>query len=344
MLTAIDLFVGAGGLSAGLTAAGIRVVLGIDRNQDALFTFNRAHPDARAICGYVQSTRLNEYVGSTDIVTGGPPCQPVSVHGIQLGEDDERNGFPHFLEAIRLVQPRAVILESVPNLLHPRHSGLMLSILKGLRLAGYLVYDRLMNAASFGVPQFRKRLFLVAFRQSWLDSLPQLPPKFRWPMFSHGYSNLPYVTVGEALRDVPVCEPSGSKVIYAKTPEWRPALINSLLTNGRGRVLDLTHPAPTISAESSGNGGHILDPEGVLTGYHQELLKARSRAWDIKPREGQVPHVRRLTWREAARLQGFPDDYPFGGSLSSIYRQIGNAVPPAMAEAVGRSVAAYLEG
>ncbi len=335
--TFVDLFSGAGGLSQGLVAAGAVPVAAVDIDADACRTYALAHPGVPVIKGDV----TNAVLPRTDLLVGGPPCQPFSVHGRQGAAGDERDGIPLFIEALRSLQPRAFIMENVPNLTAKRHEAYFGGVLGQLRqvqdepMASYVVGWRILDAADWGVPQHRRRLFVVGIRLDVIAGREH----FRWPTPTHGPGRgLPWVTVREALTGyLNTGEPNPSKVVYASNPTLRPKLANSLIVNGRGRVLSINAPSVTIAAESSGNGGHILDPLRVLDSYHQRLLHREAEI-----RSGVVRDVRRLTTGEAARLQGFDPSYPFQGSVSSRFRQIGNAVPPPLARAVAGAVLAAL--
>lgn len=344
-ITAFDTFCGAGGLSTGLEQAGIKVVGAVDHDTDAIGTYALAHPTTRVWRGDVEIPPYEQYRG-VDILAGGPPCQPYSVHGKQAGEGDPRDGFPAFFRILDRLKPRAVLIENVPNLLRQRWLDYLYAFLSALHRRGYETQHGGLDAACFGVPQRRERLFILA----WKGNLEFW--QYPWPERTHsehptvaGPLNLkPWVTVRKALATIrPIGPPNGASVYYAKAPILRPRLENSLIVNGKGRVLDPDRPSLTIAAETSGNGCHILDADDTLRRYHAELINAFVLDAPLPIRSGQVDGVRRLTYLECARLQTFPDGYPFHGSPSSVYRQIGNAVPPLLARAVGEAMKRALE-
>ncbi len=180
-----------------------------------------------------------------------------------------------------------------------------------------------MDAADFGVPQHRKRLFVVGSSSE----------RFEFPHPTHGpKASLPYVAAGQALKDVPDDAPNKAIVTYAKNPVLRPSPFAGMLVNGQGRPIDLTKPANTVPASAGGNRTHILDPKQLLVKYHEHLTSGG------KPKEGIIKGLRRLTVREPARLQAFPDDFVFWGTRSSQYSQVGNAIPPTLAHAVAAAI------
>jgi DNA (cytosine-5)-methyltransferase 1 len=331
--TAIDLFAGAGGLSLGLAAAGFDVALASEWVADACASYEAHHPgtpvrddDLRVL---LQDGTLSRLRGQIDLVAGGPPCQPFSTGGKRLAGEDPRDGVPMFLEAVQQVQPRAVLLENVAGLTSPARRPYLRGIVTALATLGYQVAEpTVLTAADFGVPQIRRRLLVVGRRDD----------TFRFPEPTHGPGRpRPWVTAGDVLDPAQVVgEPNPAIVTYARNPQTRPSAYDGLLCNGGGRPIDLTRPARTILASAGGNKTPFLDTLGVVPGYHRHLLAGG------QPRHGEVPGARRITVAEAAMLQSFPPGLAFAGSRSSQYRQVGNAVPPLLAAAVGRALADHL--
>lgn len=322
-LTSIDLFAGAGGLTRGLEESGwtTRYAVEFDTAASQTYAFNFPHVqlDTRDI-GEVDFTGLN---GHVNLVAGGPPCQPFSVAGQQRAAQDARDCIPHFVRAVSSILPDAFLLENVANLWSARHRSYLNRVMYELEEIGYRISARVLDAADFGVPQHRRRLFIVGMRNQ----------HFRFPAPSHGHAaGDPMMSAGAALHDVPEDTPNAAIVTYAKNPILRPQPFDGMLVNGGGRPINLTEPSQTIPASAGGNRTHILDFNGILTEYHTYLMSGGA------PRSGIVNGVRRLTVAESARIQSFPDHHRFLGKQSARYRQVGNAVPPKLAEVVGKAI------
>jgi DNA (cytosine-5)-methyltransferase 1 len=240
--------------------------------------------------------------------------------------------------ALDLIRPEAFIIENVAGLESGKTRPYFLGLLQVLEdILGYEVKARTLNAADYGVPQQRLRLFVVGLRTGRF--------KFPEPTYGPGHSE-GWSTAGEVLSDEPAGSPNSAIVTYAKNPHLRPSPYDGLLFNGGGRPINLNAPARTILASAGGNKTPFIDTLGVVPEYHATL-------WDVeqgKPRKsykgavriGLVPGARRITVAESAALQTFPEGMEFVGRRSSQYTQVGNAVPPMLAAAVGRAVRAAL--
>ena len=332
MPTAVSLYCGAGGLDLGFVQAGCDVIWANDADEQAVATY-RANVGPHAVCGDVLATALPDV--QPDLVIGGPPCQGFSVIGRMRTDDPRSRHVFHFLDVVRELKPQAFVMENVKALgASPRWGSLRTELLDRADALGYATRLVILNAADYGVPQARERMFLLGRR----GDEPLDPP----PPTTAGRPR----TVREALALLPPYgQPgndtvTGARVIPSQRPVMRPtAHAGSLLFNGSGRPLHLDRPAKTLPASMGGNATPIIDQEELDRGaqpwvvsYHRRLLKGGA------PRKTAPRRLRRLTVEEAAVLQSFPVGFRFHGPRVAQYRQVGNAVPPLLAEAVARSV------
>lgn len=319
---AVDLFAGAGGLTLGLSMAGWHVTTAIEFDLWAAKTHKLNFPHVDVLHD-VRDVDFRIFRG-IDLIAGGPPCQPFSVAGKQLASADPRDMVPQFIRAVFEAQPKAFLMENVPGLLTARNAPYTRQSVVQLEDLGYRVYVKKLDASEYGVPQGRERVFFVGVHRD---------AKFAFPKPSHGpFGTSPFVTARQALLNVPACPPNRAIVTYAKHPVLRPSPWAGMLVNGQGRPINLDQPSQTIPATAGGNRTHIVDTEGVLLDYHRYLRSGGN------PRTGRVEGVRRLNLRESARLQSFPDTFEFAGTMSRQYAQVGNAVPPILAQAVGNAL------
>lgn len=325
----IDLFSGAGGLTLGLKKAGVETVCAVEKKKDATETFQRHTPEADIRCGDIRSMDFKEFRGKIELVYGGPPCQPFSTGGLRKGAADNRDMIPEFLRAVLAIQPRVVLMENVPGLAVKSRVGYLKSVLGAFWEMGYRPNCSVMFAAHYGVPQKRRRLFIVAIRDR----------SFWFPRTSHGpYADKSVIPSSTILSHEPIGEPPDCPVVYAKYPDLRKSPYAGHIYNGGGRPIDLTQPCYTILASAGGYKTHWIDTEGIVPKYHAHLV-AGGNPW-----EGEVPGARRITVEESALIQTFPEDLVFAGSRSSQYTQIGDAVPPVLAEALGRTMVRQANG
>lgn len=322
-LTSIDLFCGAGGLSLGLERAGFHSVLGLDTNRDAVETYRCRFPRAKTEERSIVDFDFRQWRG-VDLVAGGPPCQPFSNGGKRLAAQDARDMIPEFARAVNEVMPRAFIMENVAGLLAPRNREYMSEIMSLFSDKYTILSPQVINAADYGVPQRRIRVLLIGV----------LKGQVGFPEPTHLGQ---HIGAGTVLRRGEVQgEANLSKVVYARNPDLRTSPYAGQLFNGGGRAINFDRPAPTILASAGGNKTHFIDELNAVPPYHLHLANGG------RPRQGKLKGGRRLTILESSLLQTFPNDMEFAGSRSSQYSQIGNAVPPRLAEVVGASVARAL--
>jgi len=322
VLDAIDLFAGAGGLTLGLKQAGIRTSAAVERDPHCAVTFAAHTPDADLYDADIQGVDLSRYRDKFALVYGGPPCQPFSSGGLRAAAADGRDMIPTFIEAIRVIGPHAFLMENVDGLASSTHRTYFADTLQAFRYLGYRVTWKVLNAADYGVPQKRQRLFVVGMRDR----------VFVFPAPTHGPGRpRPHIAVRDVLPDVhrPLGEPPGSRVFYARNPDLRPSPFDGHLFNGGGRPIDPAQPARTILASAGGNKTHFFDALDLVPEYHRHLADGGA------PRAGTLPGARRISVAESAVLQTFPPSVAFAGPRSAQYAQVGNAVPPALARALG---------
>lgn len=334
--TAISLYSGAGGLDLGFERAGFDIRWAIDNDRFAVGTYN-ANLAPRAVCGdvlHVDPPRTLQ----PDLVLGGPPCQGFSVIGRMDPGDPRSKHVDHFLDVVAAQQPRAFVMENVKALaVSPRWADVRQRFLARASELGYRRTLLVLNALDHDVPQARERMFLVGLR----DELPRrpLPSGSRPPTVRDALDTLP--PFGQPGND----ELCTARIVPARAPIMRPtAYRGSLLFNGSGRPLELDGPAKTIPASMGGNATPIVDQDELEHGAEPWVVEYHRRLQEGgRPLKRAPKRMRRITVQEAAALQTFPLGWRFLGPRVAQYRQIGNAVPPNLAYAVGLCVHDALE-
>ena len=315
VLDVVEICAGAGGQALGLERAGFEHALAVELDSSACGTLRANRPAWKVAEGDVANRDLwrpEDYRGVA-LLAGGVPCPPFTVAGRQLGATDERDLFAWAVELCGIIRPRALLLENVRGLSTSRFSAYRQHVLDRLRDLGYVPGWRLLHASDFGVPQLRPRFVLVAVRG-------QDAPWFRWPS--------PFVrppaTVGETLGDLMAAQGWPGAADWARRAD---------------RI------APTIVGGSKKHGGADLGPTRAKRAW-AELGVDGIGVTDAAPGPSDSPTVRpRLTCEMVARLQGWQDDWGwrFSGRKTARYRQIGNAFPPPVAEALGSAIRRALE-
>ena len=307
MLSAIELCAGAGGLSSGLEQAGFNPEILIDNDHHACVTLRLNRPQWNTVEVGLKSIDLSGWKG-VDLISGGLPCPPYSIAGLQRGADDERDLFPRMLEIARQVQPRAILIENVRGLMTAKFSDIRNEMSANLAKMNFRTYWAMLNAADYATPQNRYRVFLVALRND-------VSKELAWPFPTSKRK----VTVGASIGDL------------MAEDGWKHA---SSWIRQANRV------APTIVGGSKKHGGPDLGPTRARKEWAQMNVDGLGIA-NHAPVADFEGHPR-LTARMVARIQGFPDDWQFFGAKTHQCRQIGNALPPPLATAVAVSVAACL--
>lgn len=326
-MKAIDIFSGPGGLTIGMKAAGIEPVIGVEFVKDASLTNSLRNPEMMHVNDDIRKVSFKKFRNSVEFVYGGPPCQPFSTGGLMRGKYDPRDMLPEFVRTLKEVNPTYFLMENVQGLTFKKARPYFHFILSEFGKLGYYVSWMVLNCADYGVPQKRRRLFVLGSKNNYLT----------FPVPTHGKNLLPYIRSKDILRES-IGTPPKSPVKYAKNPDIRKSPYAGHLYNGGGRPIDPNGPCHTILASSGGHKTHWIDELGVALEYHHHLLAGGS------PRSGTVQGARRLSYQECALLQTFPVDMEFVGSTSSKFTQIGDAVPPVMAEILGKHLLNQVNG
>lgn len=340
--TFIDVFSGCGGLSHGLEKAGLKCLLGIDFNKDAIESFKLNHKYAKTFCGDVgqlTNTKLKELVGSqkVDFVVGGPPCQGFSTVG-RGNTDDPRNYlFMEFVRIVKQLSPKAIVIENVTGLLASKNTLVLKQIFSIFEDIGYKLDARVLSADEYGVPERRRRTIIVGTKKGM---------SFSFPTPTHGErGSKKYYTVGEALKKIPKSATYNDK----KTAEIKNELDKQRLAHipeGCGIRYERDEEA---YLPKKLRYDVIWDElaEGRFRQTKLQRLDRKSTSFTILTSRTMYYHPvedRYLTPREAACIQSFPTNFQFYGSVTSVWKQIGNAVPVGLAGAIGKSLIDAAEG
>lgn len=322
--TSLELFAGAGGMALGFENAGFQSVMLNEFDKHAAETLRHNRPDWNVIEGDVRELDFSAYEGQVDVVSGGFPCQAFSYAGHSRGFEDTRGTlFFDFARCVKEVRPKIALGENVRGLeRHDKGRTLktMISVLEGL---GYRVQYRVLKAQFHDVPQKRERLIIIGVRND-LD-YPIYYPK----------ENDYILSLREAFTDVP--ESDG-----ARYPKRKREILSHVPAGGYWRDL------PEDLAKEYMKKSYFLG--GGKTGMARRLAwEEPSLTLTCSPAQKQTERchpseTRPLTVREYARIQTFPDEWEFTGSVANQYKQIGNAVPVNLAYHVGRCLIAMLEG
>lgn len=348
----VSLFSGAGGMDVGFERANIDVLFANEINKDACATYASNHPRAKLYCDDIKNV-ISEFkqikkTNNIDIVFGGPPCQGFSVAGKMDPSDERSKLIWEFLQAVDIINPRAFVMENVKALGRlAKWESIRQEFYKRADSMGFETKCVLLNAADFGVSQNRERVFFIGLNRESvsfdLDNFNNILEAYRTQPLSlrELFSQLPKVGTEKHPH---TCT---ARITLAEKPVLRKSPYAGMFFNGMGRPLDLDGISNTLPASMGGNKTPILDElllenateDNWIVEYHKGLMQKT-----IKPQFGIAPsHLRRITINEAALIQSFPPDYIFKGSKSSIYTQIGNAVPCLLAEAVAKSVVSILD-
>lgn len=323
-LKSLSLFSGGGGLDLGFDRAGFDHVASFEIVTDAAATLsaNRPQWDVRSgERGDVTRIDWSRFGARVDIVHAGPPCQPFSSAGRQLGAADDRNLFPEFIRAVRELRPQAFVAENVRALLHGKFAEFVQDEILGPLSTDYVVQKFELAASDFGVPQIRTRVFFVGFRRG-------LAVKYQPPSPTHCFREADLPPMAGILSDVRMQRCMGAREALGLDDIGFDALAPTLRSG-------LTGPRHTTSILSSVSALKIWNRLQV---WPNGVAASREAARNFLPENGHF----RLSVRDCALLQGFPESWTFTGAVYKAIGQIGNSVAPPMAYQVALSVARAL--
>jgi len=330
--TSVELFAGGGGLALGMEKAGFKHIMLNEIEHDACQTLRKNRPQWNIIEENVQLLDFAAYRGKVDLLTGGFPCQAFSYAGNKGGFADTRGTlFFELARAMKEIQPRVVMCENVHGLLS-HDKGRTLDVIKATigELGYHLVEPKVLQAVQYQVPQKRERLILIAVRKDLMANA-----HFAWPAPYHRIMNLRDAFYAGDLYPCDVPQSDGQRY-----PEKKQKVLALVPMGGNWKDL------PTDVQKEYMAGSLLL--LGGKTGIARRLsLDEPALTLTCAPAQKQTERchpleTRPLTIREYARIQTFPDEWAFAGSVSSQYRQIGNAVPVNLAYAIGRALVRLL--
>ena len=343
VLNGISLFAGAGGMDVGFIKAGVNVVKANELIPHACDTYAANHPETKLLRGDINSLMDNFASGDAEIIFGGPPCQGFSVAG-KMNPNDERSQLIwSFLEVVKRVKPHIFVMENVKALGKlEKWKPVRDKFIQQSNNFGYFCDFFILNAADFGVSQNRERVFFIGSLKPYnsialgqiFESLKEEPLTLR-----KLFETLP---LAGSEENPFTCT---AKITLASNPVLRKSPYAGMIFNGMGRPLNLESVSSTLPASMGGNKTPIVDcvlladasATDWIREYHAKLWGGAIDA-EFTP---APEHLRRLTIRESAAIQSFPDDYVFCGTKSSIYTQIGNAVPCKLAQRIAEALITY---
>lgn len=355
----IDLFCGCGGFSKGFEDAGFNVCFGIDMWKDAIITYKHNFPNAEVINGDITEITgkdildvLKSRVKNIDVIIGGPPCQGFSVSGKRIIDDERNKLYKQYVQIVSEIKPKIFVMENVPGLVRLFKGKVAEKVMEDFTQIGYKVQMNILSADNYGVPQQRKRVFFVGVRNDLVQK--NIDYVFPEPFMGDG-TNIPAWTCKDAISDldfVPDDVVIGEDIPYELPCENK---YQEMMRKGSSRILN---HSITVHKERTKEIISMVPDGGNYKDLPKELWDTRKVhiAWtrmnSKKPcftidtghnhhfhyKENRVPTV-----RESARIQSFPDTFKFIGIKTSQLKQVGNAVPPLLAKAIGDSIIKLLK-
>ncbi len=338
----IDIFSGAGGFSCGLEQAGMRCILGIDFDKNAAKTFERNHKHAKVFCGDItklSNKKLNDLIEKqpVNLIVGGPPCQGFSTVGPGNPNDLRNKLFLEFVRIVKFTRPQYIVIENVTGLLAKKNEKTLKSILKRFQNLGYTMDVQVLSAHHYGVAEKRRRTIFIG-------SL--VNEKIQFPKISHDIEvrghYKPSITVGDIINDL--ADNKGDIHNHDLEASQIKSKIDlkrlKRIPEGKGIRYKKDEDAYLTKSLKLG-----VDWSTIREGRFRQTKYQRLDRQQVSPTIMTHRHSyyhptqdRYLTQREAAKIQSFPNSFVFEGPLTAQWRQIGNAVPPLLAKAIGKAI------
>lgn len=347
--TVLDLFCGCGGFSLGFKNASYEILLGVDNDEKALITFSKNFREDQSMNLDLSEDESLESVKRVigerriDVMIAGPPCQGFSLTGPRNFDDERNKLYLSVFSFVSEFKPKAFVIENVPGLATLYNGKIKSEIIRRFRKLGYNVVSDILCSADYGVPQMRKRIFFVGLAKDYR--------KFIFPDKTHSPDT--YISCEDAISDLPSRENELGHDVdhYSQKPKTSyqekmrigsKVLHNHVATNHTEKVKNVIKLVP--------EGGNYRDlPPGVGTSrtFHEAWTRYHSKKPARTIDTGHRNHFhyrynRVPTVRENARLQSFPDIFVFYGTRTQKYKQVGNAVPPLLAENIAKELMKYL--
>jgi DNA (cytosine-5)-methyltransferase 1 len=340
----IDLFSGAGGLSYGFEMAGFNILLGIDNDKKSLETFEYNHKNAKSLCADITQISyddIKKVIGDkpVDVIVGGPPCQGMSLSGPRKFDDPRNRLYLSYIRLVKEIQPKVFVIENVQGICSLFNGEIKKSILKEFDVLGYKVQCKVLCAQDYGVPQSRKRVIFVGFKNG----------NFEYPIPSNER-----VTCVQALSDLPKLDKTlgEDEMPYATAPQ------NEYQIQMRATSKSVKNHIAALHSDNVKETISFVPAGGNYKSLPKDFKSTRNfhTAWTRFPKDKPAPTIdtghrhhfhyeqnRVPTVRECARIQSFPDNFIFFGNKTEQFRQVGNAVPPLMAKRIAKQVAILLK-
>ncbi len=366
----IDLFAGAGGITEGFRKAGYSCVCANDFDEEAKHTFTFNHPEVPYLLKDVREVTSKELLlkancdsEEIDVITGGPPCQGFSLAGQRLSDDPRNTLFREYIRIAKDIQPKVIFFENVYGIMNMQNGHVLNAIVSEFEEIGYQCKYTLVNAADYGVPQARPRFVLIGGRG--FDKKITFPEPTHGKIIDDGQMKLfaknllPYITVEEALSNLPSVDQGGGEEEINIKPFWNNEFqrerigerIPGTIFNHRAtKHSKIVQERYAMIPQGCNNSVLPLEVRTKKQNAYKLDLKLPSRTVTCNFRTDLIhPTMNRgLTVREAARLQSFDDDYCFFGNLTRKAKwltqddQVGNAVPPLLAQAFATHIMNYI--